>query len=147
MESALNYSKDIVIGNGPQGPFDHLFRLKSQNYNVGLKPQFDANDLFLYAVTDSGMNNKWDRSITDAVKASIEGGATIIQLRFVKFHSSSNFHNMIIFERWPQQCLVSEQSMCLSLCLVLCHLVVSFSLAIQVIVLVGNADLPSLISC
>ncbi|XP_017697680.2 probable thiamine biosynthetic bifunctional enzyme, chloroplastic isoform X2 [Phoenix dactylifera] len=79
VESALNYSKDIVIGNGPQGPFDHLFRLKSQNDNVGLKPQFDANDLFLYAVTDSGMNNKWDRSITDAVKASIEGGATIIQ--------------------------------------------------------------------
>lgn len=88
VESALNYSKDIVIGNGPQGPFDHLFRLKSQNYNVGLKPRFDANDLFLYAVTNSGMNNKWGRSITDAVKASIEGGATIIQLRFVKFHSS-----------------------------------------------------------
>ncbi|XP_073099532.1 probable thiamine biosynthetic bifunctional enzyme, chloroplastic [Elaeis guineensis] len=81
VETALNYSKDIVMGSGPQGPFDHLFRLKSQNYNVGQKLQFDANDLFLYAVTDSGMNKKWGRSITDAVKASIEGGATIIQLR------------------------------------------------------------------
>lgn len=81
MESALDYSKDLVIGNGPQGPFDHLFRLKSQIYNAGQKPRFDANDLFLYAVTDSGMNKKWGRSITDAVKASIEGGATIVQLR------------------------------------------------------------------
>ncbi|KAJ0010652.1 hypothetical protein Pint_33178 [Pistacia integerrima] len=30
---------------------------------------------------DSGMNKKWGRSITDAVKAAIEGSATIIQLR------------------------------------------------------------------
>lgn len=142
VQSALNYSKDIVIGNGPQGPFDHLFRHKSQNDNAGQKPQFDANDLFLYAVTDSGMNKKWGRLITDAVKASIEGGATIIQLRFVKFHLSSIFLNMIIFKRCPQQCLVSKRSMCLSLCLVLCHLVVSLSLAIQTaIVLVNNAEI------
>ncbi|XP_042507093.1 thiamine biosynthetic bifunctional enzyme TH1, chloroplastic isoform X2 [Macadamia integrifolia] len=48
VETALDYSKDLPIGNGPQ---------------------------------DSGMNNKWGRSISDAVKAAIEGGATIIQLR------------------------------------------------------------------
>ncbi|XP_021718433.1 thiamine biosynthetic bifunctional enzyme TH1, chloroplastic-like isoform X2 [Chenopodium quinoa] len=30
---------------------------------------------------DSGMNEQWGRSITDAVKAAIEGGATIVQLR------------------------------------------------------------------
>ena len=29
------------------------------------------------------MNKKWGHSISDAVKAAIEGGATIIQLRFV----------------------------------------------------------------
>ncbi|OAY79547.1 putative thiamine biosynthetic bifunctional enzyme, chloroplastic [Ananas comosus] len=81
VESALHYSKDMAIGNGPQGPFDHLFRLKSPHYNVGATPRFNPDDLFLYAVTDSRMNKKWGRSITDAVQAAIEGGATIIQLR------------------------------------------------------------------
>lgn len=83
VESALHYSKDMAIGNGPQGPFDHLFRLKSPHYNVGATPRFNPDDLFLYAVTDSRMNKKWGRSITDAVQAAIEGGATIIQLRSV----------------------------------------------------------------
>lgn len=81
VERALYYSKDIVIGNGPQGPFDHLCRLKSRDYSAGQKPRFHANDLFLYAITDSRMNKKWGRSVSDAVKASIEGGATIVQLR------------------------------------------------------------------
>ncbi|XP_020246005.1 probable thiamine biosynthetic bifunctional enzyme, chloroplastic isoform X1 [Asparagus officinalis] len=81
VESALNYSKDIVIGNGPQGPFDHLFRLKSRAYNAGQTSRFNADDLLLYAVTDSRMNKKWGRSITEAVRACIEGGATIVQLR------------------------------------------------------------------
>ncbi|GAV61188.1 TMP-TENI domain-containing protein/Phos_pyr_kin domain-containing protein [Cephalotus follicularis] len=77
VETALDYSKDVIIGNGPQGPLDHLLRLKS-SYRQGA---FNPNHLFLYAVTDSGMNKKWGRSITDAVKAAIEGGATIVQLR------------------------------------------------------------------
>ena len=47
---------------------------------------FNPSDLFLYAVTDSRMNKKWGRSITDAVKAAIDGGATIIQLRFVALY-------------------------------------------------------------
>jgi hydroxymethylpyrimidine kinase/phosphomethylpyrimidine kinase/thiamine-phosphate diphosphorylase len=80
---ALDYSKDIVIGNGPQGPFDHLLRLKSYVQNSCRQVGFSPSDLFLYAVTDPGMNKKWGRSITDAVKAAIDGGATIIQLRFV----------------------------------------------------------------
>ncbi|THU49803.1 hypothetical protein C4D60_Mb06t13370 [Musa balbisiana] len=80
VESALDYSKDIVIGNGPQGPLDHLFDLNTHAHTAGAR-SFEANDLFLYAVTDSGMNRKWGRSIVDAVKASIEGGATIVQLR------------------------------------------------------------------
>ncbi|KAF9601437.1 hypothetical protein IFM89_020204 [Coptis chinensis] len=81
VETALDYSKDIVIGSGPQGPFDHLFKLKRSTYNSSRRRGFNPNDLLLYAITDSGMNKKWARSIIDAVKASIEGGATIIQLR------------------------------------------------------------------
>ncbi|OMO74243.1 Thiamine phosphate synthase [Corchorus capsularis] len=81
VETALDYSKDIVIGGGPQGPFDHLLRLKSNSRDCQRLQAFNPNDLFLYAVTDSGMNKRWGRSITDAVKAAIEGGATIVQLR------------------------------------------------------------------
>lgn len=81
VETALEYSKDIVIGKGPQGPFDHLTKLKNDIKSSYKQGAFNPNDLFLYAVTDSGMNKKWSRSITDAVKAAIEGGATIIQLR------------------------------------------------------------------
>ncbi|XP_009766916.1 thiamine biosynthetic bifunctional enzyme TH1, chloroplastic isoform X1 [Nicotiana sylvestris] len=77
IEAALSYSKNIAIGGGRQGPVDHLLKLKS---NVQRRP-FDPCDLFLYAVTDSRMNKRWGRSIVDAVKAAIEGGATIIQLR------------------------------------------------------------------
>ncbi|KAF3444464.1 hypothetical protein FNV43_RR14156 [Rhamnella rubrinervis] len=81
IETALDYSKDIVIGNGPQGPFDHLLRLKRNIHNSWKQDRFNPNDLLLYAVTDSRMNRKWGRSISDAVKAAIEGGATIVQLR------------------------------------------------------------------
>ncbi|KAK3016332.1 hypothetical protein RJ639_007312 [Escallonia herrerae] len=81
IETALDYSKDIVIGSGLQGPFDHLSKLKRNVHNAYVQRAFDSGDLFLYAVTDSGMNKKWGRSITDAVKAALEGGATIVQLR------------------------------------------------------------------
>ncbi|KAK2966676.1 hypothetical protein RJ640_002374 [Escallonia rubra] len=81
VETALDYSKDIVIGTGLQGPFDHLSKLKRNVHNAYVQRVFDSGDLFLYAVTDSGMNKKWGRSITDAVKAALEGGATIVQLR------------------------------------------------------------------
>ncbi|XWS67951.1 hypothetical protein CRYUN_Cryun04dG0048700 [Craigia yunnanensis] len=81
IETALDYSKEIVIGNGPQGPFDHLLRLKSHSQDCHRLQPFNPSDLFLYAVTDSGMNKRWGRSIVDAVKAAIEGGATIVQLR------------------------------------------------------------------
>ncbi|XP_068645269.1 thiamine biosynthetic bifunctional enzyme TH1, chloroplastic [Aristolochia californica] len=81
VESALLYSRDMVIGRGPQGPFDHLFKLKNDVFTSYRGQHFDPNSLFLYAVTDSRMNTKWGRCITDAVKAAIEGGATIVQLR------------------------------------------------------------------
>jgi len=51
---------------------------------------FKPSDLLLYAVTDSTMNRKWGRSIAEAVKAAVEGGATIVQLRFV-------YSNMLCF--------------------------------------------------
>ncbi|KAJ4717337.1 thiamine biosynthetic bifunctional enzyme TH1, chloroplastic-like [Melia azedarach] len=81
VETALDYSKDIVIGSGPQGPFDHLLRLKSTSCHSYRPDAFSPSDLFLYAVTDPSMNKRWGRSVTDAVKAAIGGGATIIQLR------------------------------------------------------------------
>lgn len=81
VETALEYSKDILIGNGIQGPFDHLLRLKSGSHSFHRKDAFNPSDLFLYAVTDSGMNKKWGRSTVDAVAAAIQGGATIVQLR------------------------------------------------------------------
>nr|GEU80943.1 thiamine biosynthetic bifunctional enzyme TH1, chloroplastic isoform X1 [Tanacetum cinerariifolium] len=81
VETALEYSKSLNIGKGPQGPFDHLFKLKRNAISSSRLQPFEPSDLFLYAVTDSGMNKRWGRSITDAVKAAIEGGATIVQIR------------------------------------------------------------------
>ncbi|KAL6180618.1 hypothetical protein ACLB2K_047279 [Fragaria x ananassa] len=81
VETALDYSKDIFIGNGPQGPFDHLMTLKKSIHKSAGQARFNPSDLFLYAVTDSGMNRKWGHSISDAVRATVEGGATIVQLR------------------------------------------------------------------
>ena len=81
-ESVLKFSKDITVGGGPQGPLDHLFKLKRNVYHSRKLQPLDPDDLFLYAVTDSGMNKKWGHSITDSVRAAIEGGATIVQLRF-----------------------------------------------------------------
>uniref|UniRef100_A0A1J3CYI1 Thiamine biosynthetic bifunctional enzyme TH1, chloroplastic n=1 Tax=Noccaea caerulescens TaxID=107243 RepID=A0A1J3CYI1_NOCCA len=80
VDNALDYSKDIVIGSGKQGPFDHFFSLKKDPQSCRCTA-FNPDDLFLYAVTDSRMNKKWNRSVVDAVKAAIEGGATIVQLR------------------------------------------------------------------
>ncbi|KAL1539175.1 thiamine biosynthetic bifunctional enzyme TH1, chloroplastic [Salvia divinorum] len=81
VESALDYSKDILIGEGHQGPFDHLLTLKNNALNECMPRPFDPSSLLLYAVTDSNMNKRWGRSISEAVQAAIEGGATIVQLR------------------------------------------------------------------
>lgn len=83
VESALEYSKDIIIGGGVQGPFDHLMKLEENTSNLTAPLPFNPSSLRLYAVTDSRMNKKWGRSLTDAVKAALQGGATIIQLRLV----------------------------------------------------------------
>ncbi|KAG8646102.1 hypothetical protein MANES_10G122900v8 [Manihot esculenta] len=81
VETVLEYSKDIFIGNGRQGPFDHLLRLKNGIHNSHRQGTFNPSNLFLYAVTDSQMNKKWGRPMVDAIEAAIEGGATIVQLR------------------------------------------------------------------
>ncbi|KAK4476847.1 hypothetical protein RD792_016009 [Penstemon davidsonii] len=80
VETALDYSRDILIGGGQQGPFDHFMKLKGNSMKSSRRP-FEPSNLLLYAVTDSRMNKKWGRSIRDAVKAAVEGGATIVQLR------------------------------------------------------------------
>lgn len=80
VDNALDYSKDIVIGSGKQGPFDHFFSLKKDPQSCRCSA-FNPDDLFLYAVTDSRMNKKWNRSVAGAVEAAIQGGATIVQLR------------------------------------------------------------------
>ncbi|CAL0309576.1 unnamed protein product [Lupinus luteus] len=81
VETALDYSKDLLIGNGAQGPFDHFLALKNIAQNSYRQDRFNPNDLLLYAVTDSSMNRKWGHSIAEAVRAAVEGGATIVQLR------------------------------------------------------------------
>lgn len=78
----------MTIGNGAQGPFDHFLALNINQSSCRLN-RFNPNDLLLYAVTDSAMNRKWGRSIAEAVKAAVEGGATIVQLRFA---SSNMFY-------------------------------------------------------
>ncbi|MCO5601234.1 hypothetical protein L7F22_055353 [Adiantum nelumboides] len=80
IQEALQFSKTMRIGKGPQGPLDHLFALpkhtKKLKHHV-----FKPSDLRLYAVTDSSMNQRWQRSTAEAVKSAIEGGATMVQLR------------------------------------------------------------------
>ncbi|KAJ7002671.1 thiamine biosynthetic bifunctional enzyme TH1 [Populus alba x Populus x berolinensis] len=82
VETALDYSKDILIGNGIQGPFDHLLRLKSGSQSFHRKDAFNPSDLFLYAVTDSGMNKKVGTVHGSMLlQPALQGGATIVQLR------------------------------------------------------------------
>ncbi|ESW20523.1 hypothetical protein PHAVU_006G216300 [Phaseolus vulgaris] len=81
IDVALDYSRDLPIGSGVQRPFDHFLKLKNINQSSGRQNMFNPNDLLLYAVTDSTMNRKWGRTIAEAVKAAVEGGATIVQLR------------------------------------------------------------------
>lgn len=96
VESALEYSKDILIGEGDQGPFDHILKLKNHALDQSMPRQFDPSSLLLYAVTDSRMNKKWGRSMSDAVQAAIEGGATIVQLRF-DFNAPIPFSSSLYF--------------------------------------------------
>lgn len=113
VDNALYYSKDIVIGTGMQGPFDHFFGLNKDPQSSRCSI-FNPDDLFLYAVTDSRMNKKWNRSIVDAVKAAIEGGATIIQLRFdhVCYNWSFNsFYFSLMEAQMTSQCFPGRKKL------------------------------------
>lgn len=88
LSEVLEASANLKIGEGKQGPVNHLFKLS--NWEKGLSQRnFQPESLRLYAVTDSSMNKRWNRSTSDAVRGAIEGGATIVQIRFVIFNNST----------------------------------------------------------
>ncbi|KAJ7533975.1 hypothetical protein O6H91_13G073900 [Diphasiastrum complanatum] len=76
----LKHSKKLMIGKGPQGPLNHLYGLANL-VDMTNQMRLNPRDLMLYAVTDSDMNRRWHRSSSEAVRAAVEGGATIVQLR------------------------------------------------------------------
>lgn len=80
VQEALQQSKNLSMGRGAHGPLNHLFKLTGGGWQ-SLDKSFKPSDLVLYAVTDASMNKKWGRSTSQAVKAAIQGGATIVQLR------------------------------------------------------------------
>lgn len=80
LSEALEESAALKIGQGKQGPVNHLFKLS--DWEKTSKPsKFRPESLLLYAVTDSSMNKSWGRSTSEAVRGAIEGGATIVQIR------------------------------------------------------------------
>ncbi|KAL3698551.1 hypothetical protein R1sor_012627 [Riccia sorocarpa] len=79
VKETMQRSRELRLGGGSQGPLNHLHRLNHWE-SLG-RSHFKPDSLLLYAVTDSSMNKHWGRSTSDAVKAVIEGGATIVQIR------------------------------------------------------------------
>ncbi|GJP36909.1 hypothetical protein CLOM_g21371 [Closterium sp. NIES-68] len=76
----LAKSVPITMGSGPQGPLNHL----PLSCHFGLpnaRAAFRPGMLRLYAVTDSRMNKTWGRSVGDAIREAIAGGATFLQIR------------------------------------------------------------------
>ncbi|XVE49097.1 hypothetical protein DITRI_Ditri01bG0054700 [Diplodiscus trichospermus] len=65
VETALDYRKEIVIGNELQGLFDHLLRLKNHSQDCHNLQPFNPSYLFLYAVTDSRINKREDAETKD----------------------------------------------------------------------------------
>lgn len=77
LQESLIASAPLSIGQGLHGPLNHLPSVAKW------APQkiFKKSHLELYAVTDPRMNAMWQRSMEDAVRAAIDGGATIVQIR------------------------------------------------------------------
>jgi hydroxymethylpyrimidine kinase/phosphomethylpyrimidine kinase/thiamine-phosphate diphosphorylase len=100
----LQRSVNLRLGTGRQGPLNHLHSLNQ--WDSTLQQHFNPESLLLYAVTDSSMNRRWGRSTFEAVQAAIEGGATIVQIRypFVERHQKCCFvaaeNNSIPFIYW-----------------------------------------------
>lgn len=80
LSEVLEESATLKIGEGKQGPVNHLFKLSNWE-SSSQQSKFRPESLLLYAVTDSSMNKSWGRSTSDAVRGAIEGGATIVQIR------------------------------------------------------------------
>ncbi|XP_024394819.1 thiamine biosynthetic bifunctional enzyme TH1, chloroplastic isoform X1 [Physcomitrium patens] len=80
LKDVLEENATLKIGEGKQGPVNHLFKLSDWEKS-STQSKFRPESLLLYAVTDSSMNKTWGRSTSEAVRAAIEGGATIVQIR------------------------------------------------------------------
>ncbi|CAI5502235.1 unnamed protein product, partial [Closterium sp. Naga37s-1] len=76
----LAKSLPITMGSGPQGPLNHL-PLVCHFGLPNARAAFHPAQLRLYAVTDSRMNKAWGRSVGDAIREAIAGGATLLQIR------------------------------------------------------------------
>jgi hydroxymethylpyrimidine kinase / phosphomethylpyrimidine kinase / thiamine-phosphate diphosphorylase len=76
VHACLQDSAALCIGSGIHGPMDHGAGLSRQR---AVAPA--AVDYRLYAVTDANLNNKHGRSLSSAVQAAVDGGATVIQIR------------------------------------------------------------------
>lgn len=87
LAEVLEQSATLKLGEGAQGPVNHLFKLSNWG-KTSQQRKFRPESLFLYAVTDSSMNRRWGRSTSEAVRGAIEGGATIIQIRSDVFRKS-----------------------------------------------------------
>ncbi|PWA76714.1 Aldolase-type TIM barrel [Artemisia annua] len=85
VETALKCSKSLNIVNGLEGPFDHLFKLNKNAINSNRLEPFEPSDLFLYAVTDSGMNKRWGNSLSGDVKVLLETIFSWISIRVIMY--------------------------------------------------------------
>lgn len=67
---------------------NHVPSLNTWTATRSPRERFKPSDLLLYAVTDPQMNAKWGRSMAEAVKGAIAGGATILQIRCLSVRHS-----------------------------------------------------------
>lgn len=99
MHSCLAASRDLALGAGAHGPMDHavLSRVTGESamtsdapagrdggveQALGAIARRGGVDYSVYAVTDAGMNERHERSMYDAVLSAVQGGATVVQVRY-----------------------------------------------------------------
>ncbi|GMH40121.1 hypothetical protein BSKO_08025 [Bryopsis sp. KO-2023] len=83
---ALSASTSLQIGTGVQRPFNHGYKTtdwsKGGNVEVQRSSSKHVGDaLKVYAVTDPDCNARMGRSLAEAVREAIDGGATMVQIR------------------------------------------------------------------
>ena len=90
LHGALTASANLTIGGGAHGPLHHGYARHAwpppPPTGVGgggyaPAPRLEPLDLSVYAITDAALNAKHGRTIGEAVRAAIAGGATVVQLR------------------------------------------------------------------